>query len=80
MDPELRGAEFERITQNLDMNFWKSFWNLTESGLLAVGPLRCCPALRPTGTLLSVCTWLCAGFQQDGLQPGAGQPHPDFAC
>ncbi|KAL6099449.1 lipe [Pungitius sinensis] len=35
IDPELRGAEFERITQNLDMQFWKSFWNLTESGLLA---------------------------------------------
>lgn len=34
MDPELRGAEFERITQNLDMQFWKSFWNLTESGLI----------------------------------------------
>ncbi|XP_032391632.1 lipase, hormone-sensitive a [Etheostoma spectabile] len=34
IDPELRGAEFERITQNLDMKFWKSFWNLTESGLL----------------------------------------------
>ncbi|KAL3043414.1 hypothetical protein OYC64_003309 [Pagothenia borchgrevinki] len=34
MDPELRGAEFERITQNLNMQFWKSFWNLTESGLL----------------------------------------------
>ncbi|KAI4817624.1 hypothetical protein KUCAC02_011007 [Chaenocephalus aceratus] len=32
MDPELRGAEFERITQNLNMQFWKSFWNLTESG------------------------------------------------
>lgn len=39
IDPELRGAEFERITQNLDMNFWKSFWNLTESGLLTVGTL-----------------------------------------
>lgn len=37
IDPELRGAEFERITQNLDMQFWKSFWNLTESGVLAVG-------------------------------------------
>uniref|UniRef100_A0AAX7TPQ7 Hormone-sensitive lipase n=1 Tax=Astatotilapia calliptera TaxID=8154 RepID=A0AAX7TPQ7_ASTCA len=36
IDPELRGAEFERITQNLDMQFWKSFWNLTESGLLTV--------------------------------------------
>lgn len=44
IDPELRGAEFERITQNLDMDFWKSFWNLTESGLLTVGTLRCCPA------------------------------------
>ncbi|XP_064836728.1 lipase, hormone-sensitive a isoform X2 [Oncorhynchus masou masou] len=35
IDPELRGAEFERITQNLDMKFWKSFWNLTESELLS---------------------------------------------
>ncbi|XP_075868373.1 lipase, hormone-sensitive a isoform X2 [Nelusetta ayraudi] len=35
IDPELRGAEFERITQNLNMQFWKSFWNLTESGLIA---------------------------------------------
>ncbi|XP_048086166.1 lipase, hormone-sensitive a isoform X1 [Alosa alosa] len=35
VDPELRGAEFERITQNLDMHFWKSFWNLTESELLS---------------------------------------------
>nr|XP_020497958.1 hormone-sensitive lipase-like isoform X2 [Labrus bergylta] len=34
IDPELRGAEFERITQNLDMQFWKSFWNITESNLL----------------------------------------------
>lgn len=34
MDPELRGSEFERITQNLDLQFWKSFWNLTESGLI----------------------------------------------
>lgn len=40
MDPELRGAEFERITQNLDMQFWKSFWNLTESGLLTVGRVK----------------------------------------
>ena len=40
MDPELRGAEFERITQNLDMQFWKSFWNLTESGLIAVGRVK----------------------------------------
>ncbi|KAM3858603.1 lipase, hormone-sensitive a [Diretmus argenteus] len=34
IDPELRGAEFERITQNLDLQFWKSFWNLTESGFI----------------------------------------------
>ncbi|XP_071355910.1 lipase, hormone-sensitive a isoform X2 [Trachinotus anak] len=34
IDPDLRGAEFERITQNLDLQFWKSFWNLTESGLI----------------------------------------------
>ena len=40
VDPELRGAQFERITQNLDMDFWKSFWNLTESGLFTVGVLR----------------------------------------
>ncbi|XP_067111586.1 lipase, hormone-sensitive a isoform X1 [Osmerus mordax] len=35
IDPELRGEEFERITQNLDLQFWKSFWNLTESGLIS---------------------------------------------
>ncbi|XP_036411501.1 hormone-sensitive lipase-like isoform X1 [Megalops cyprinoides] len=35
VDPELRGAEFERIIQNLDMPFWKSFWNLTETELLS---------------------------------------------
>ncbi|KAM9384022.1 lipase, hormone-sensitive a isoform 2-T2 [Pholidichthys leucotaenia] len=34
IDPEHRGAEFERITQNLDLHFWKSFWNITESGLM----------------------------------------------
>ncbi|KAG7278778.1 hypothetical protein CRUP_019084 [Coryphaenoides rupestris] len=34
IDPEQRGVEFERITQNLDLQFWKSFWNLTESGLI----------------------------------------------
>lgn len=43
IDPELRGAEFERITQNLNMQFWKSFWNLTESGLIAVGRVKCFP-------------------------------------
>lgn len=41
IDPELRGAEFERITQNLDMHFWKSFWNITESELLTVGRVTC---------------------------------------
>ncbi|KAL7981013.1 hypothetical protein Chor_005247 [Crotalus horridus] len=35
IDPELRGSEFERITQNLDVHFWKRFWNLTETELLA---------------------------------------------
>ncbi|XP_077192805.1 LOW QUALITY PROTEIN: hormone-sensitive lipase [Paroedura picta] len=35
IDPELRGMEFERITQNLDVHFWKTFWNLTEMELLA---------------------------------------------
>ncbi|KAL2079969.1 hypothetical protein ACEWY4_023762 [Coilia grayii] len=35
VDPELRGAEFERMTQNLDMHFWKAFWNLTESELIS---------------------------------------------
>ncbi|XP_062866885.1 lipase, hormone-sensitive a isoform X2 [Trichomycterus rosablanca] len=34
MDPELRGVQFERITQNLDMQFWKTFWNITETELL----------------------------------------------
>ncbi|XP_075047005.1 hormone-sensitive lipase isoform X2 [Mixophyes fleayi] len=34
IDPELRGAEFERITQNLDVNFWKNFWNITEMEVL----------------------------------------------
>ncbi|XP_024151493.1 lipase, hormone-sensitive a [Oryzias melastigma] len=35
INPELRGAEFERITQNLDLHFWKSFWNITESDILS---------------------------------------------
>ncbi|XP_041868492.1 lipase, hormone-sensitive a isoform X2 [Melanotaenia boesemani] len=35
IDPELRGTEFERITQNLDLKFWKSFWNITESDILS---------------------------------------------
>ncbi|XP_069041394.1 hormone-sensitive lipase isoform X2 [Lepisosteus oculatus] len=35
IDPELRGAEFERITQNLDVQFWKTFWNITETEVLS---------------------------------------------
>ncbi|XP_059939390.1 hormone-sensitive lipase isoform X3 [Mesoplodon densirostris] len=35
IDPELRGAEFERIVQNLDVHFWKTFWNLTEIQVLS---------------------------------------------
>ncbi|XP_024123288.1 hormone-sensitive lipase isoform X4 [Oryzias melastigma] len=35
IDPELRGREFERITQNLDVHFWKTFWNITETEVLS---------------------------------------------
>ncbi|XP_067575865.1 hormone-sensitive lipase isoform X5 [Pseudorca crassidens] len=35
IDPELRGAEFERIVQNLDVHFWKTFWNITEIQVLS---------------------------------------------
>uniref|UniRef100_A0AAQ6IN70 Hormone-sensitive lipase n=1 Tax=Anabas testudineus TaxID=64144 RepID=A0AAQ6IN70_ANATE len=35
IDPELRGAEFERITQNLDVHFWKTYWNITETEVLS---------------------------------------------
>ncbi|KAM4580932.1 hormone-sensitive lipase isoform 1-T1 [Odontesthes bonariensis] len=35
IDPELRGREYERITQNLDVHFWKSFWNITETEVLS---------------------------------------------
>ncbi|XP_054423614.1 hormone-sensitive lipase isoform X1 [Pteronotus mesoamericanus] len=35
IDPELRGAEFERIIQNLDIHFWKAFWNITEIEVLS---------------------------------------------
>ncbi|XP_072325167.1 hormone-sensitive lipase isoform X4 [Scyliorhinus torazame] len=35
IDPELRGSEFERLTQNLDVHFWKAFWNITETEVLA---------------------------------------------
>lgn len=43
IDPELRGAEFERIIQNLDVHFWKAFWNITEIEVLSV-------SLSQTGT------------------------------
>lgn len=39
IDPELRGAEFERITQNLDVHFWKTFWNITETEVPSVSSL-----------------------------------------
>ncbi|XP_054869721.1 hormone-sensitive lipase isoform X3 [Amphiprion ocellaris] len=35
IDPELRGAEYDRITQNLDVHFWKTFWNVTETEVLS---------------------------------------------
>uniref|UniRef100_A0A8C1ADN1 Hormone-sensitive lipase n=1 Tax=Cyprinus carpio carpio TaxID=630221 RepID=A0A8C1ADN1_CYPCA len=35
IDPELRGQEYERITQNLDVHFWKAFWNITETEVLS---------------------------------------------
>ncbi|XP_061573183.1 hormone-sensitive lipase isoform X2 [Cololabis saira] len=35
IDPELRGAEYERITQNLDVHFWKTYWNITETEFLS---------------------------------------------
>uniref|UniRef100_A0AAY4AJQ0 Hormone-sensitive lipase n=1 Tax=Denticeps clupeoides TaxID=299321 RepID=A0AAY4AJQ0_9TELE len=35
IDPELRGSEYERITQNLDVHFWKTYWNITETELLS---------------------------------------------
>uniref|UniRef100_A0A9J8AMX1 Hormone-sensitive lipase n=1 Tax=Cyprinus carpio carpio TaxID=630221 RepID=A0A9J8AMX1_CYPCA len=35
IDPDLRGQEYERITQNLDVHFWKTFWNITETEVLS---------------------------------------------
>ena len=49
LDPELRGEEFERLTQRLDVGFWKSFWNLTESHLLTVSVQCECAVLPPAG-------------------------------
>lgn len=42
IDPELRGREYERITQNLDVHFWKTFWNVTETELLSVSIKHLC--------------------------------------
>ncbi len=50
VDPELRGTEFERITQNLDMQFWKTFWNLTETELLSVSTSMLCASMRTDKT------------------------------
>ncbi|XP_061109842.1 hormone-sensitive lipase-like isoform X1 [Conger conger] len=35
VDPELRGTEYERAIQNMDMQFWKTFWNLSETELIS---------------------------------------------
>lgn len=50
VDPELRGTEFERITQNLDTQFWKTFWNLTETELLSVSISMLCASVRTDKT------------------------------
>ncbi len=50
VDPELRGTEFERITQNLDMQFWKTFWNITETELLSVSASMLCASMRTNKT------------------------------
>lgn len=55
VDPELRGAEFERITQNLDMQFWKTFWNLTETELLSVSTSMLCASMRTDETTSVPC-------------------------
>lgn len=77
MDPDLRGAEFERITQNLDLQFWKSFWNLTESGLITVGGVTHLPITVCSPELLTVVS--VPGLQQDGVHTGAGELHADRA-
>uniref|UniRef100_A0A9J7XEB0 Hormone-sensitive lipase n=1 Tax=Cyprinus carpio carpio TaxID=630221 RepID=A0A9J7XEB0_CYPCA len=53
VDPELRGTEFERITQNLDVQFWKTFWNLTETELLS-DSAELLALSRPEGPQLSL--------------------------
>lgn len=84
IDPELRGAEFERITQNLDMQFWKSFWNVTESNILSVGgAARSSSRSVARGAPLKYSLrrmFFCPGLQPDRLQPGAGELHADRAA
>lgn len=46
IDPELRGQEYERITQNLDVHFWKTFWNVTETEVLSVSINHLCVSVR----------------------------------
>lgn len=56
VDPELRGTEFERITQNLDVQFWKTFWNLTETELLSVSTsMFMCASMRTDKTISIPC-------------------------
>lgn len=63
VDPELRGAEFERITQNLDMQFWKTFWNITETELLSVSTRLCVSTdeTQTTSVILYLLLFLCLG-------------------
>ncbi|XP_078389599.1 hormone-sensitive lipase [Cetorhinus maximus] len=51
IDPELRGSEFERLTQNLDVHFWKAFWNITETEVLASLVTLTSTAVRVNKTL-----------------------------
>lgn len=76
IDPELRGAEFERITQNLNMQFWKSFWNLTESGLITVGRVKCIPTdeLHELVVTLSRCSALLLCLTLQGFSRIASSP------
>lgn len=72
IDPELRGAEFERITQNLDVHFWKAFWNITEIEVLsslanmASATLRVRPVYCPSR------------HQQGPVQAEPGSLHPSL--
>lgn len=82
IDPELRGTEFERIIQNLDVHFWKAFWNITEIEVLSVSMGPCegpnlsqdgdTEAQRPTSGL---CRVLRSGTAHEGNDwEGKGTP------